>query len=166
MMPLRRLGDVVLIRVFLAMAIGLALAACATIIEGTTQIVAVDTPGVPGATCTLSTKSGPQVVATPGTVSLKKGPDPIPISCVKPCYVHELSIIRSSSESMPTGDLVSLAIDSHSGAMYHYPDTFTVSMTPDSSSLDPVCIGAEEPPPPPEPPPKRTSSAQQKKTAR
>ena len=66
---------------------------------------------------------------------------------------------------MPSGDLVSLAIDSHSGAMYHYPDTFTVSMTPDSSSLDPVCIGAEEPPPPPpEPPPKRTSSAQQKKT--
>ena len=100
-----------LIRVLLAVAIGLALAACATITEGTTQVVAVDTPGVPGATCTLSTKSGPQIVATPGTVSLKKGPDPIPISCVKPCYVHELSIIRSSSESMPSGDLVSLAID-------------------------------------------------------
>src|SRR5882672_1595333 len=47
------------------------LAGCATITRGTSQVVAVSTPGVPGATCTLTSPSvGTQVVVTPATISL------------------------------------------------------------------------------------------------
>ena len=45
-------------RRFVILAFALALAGCATITKGTTQTVAVDTPGVPGATCTIQTQSG------------------------------------------------------------------------------------------------------------
>jgi hypothetical protein len=145
------------------------LAACATITTGTTQVVAVDTPGVPGATCTLSTQSGPQVVATPGTISLSKGSNPIPISCVKQCYLNGQSIVASNAQSMAAGNVIfggviGLGVDSVSGAMYKYPDMVTVSMTPDYASQDPACHAVGRPPPypyvPPPSPPKRTSSAQ------
>jgi hypothetical protein len=112
------------------------LVACATITKGTTQTVAVDTPGVPGATCTITTQSGPQVVTTPGTVSLKKGSDPLPIACAKECYVNGQSIIPSNAEAMAAGNvvfggLIGLGVDAASGAMYKYPDMFTVAMSPD-----------------------------------
>ena len=144
------------------------LVACATITTGTTQVIAVDTPGVPGATCTLSTQSGPQVVATPGTISLSKGSNPIPISCAKACYLNGQSIIASNAQQMAAGNvifggLIGLGVDSVSGAMYKYPDMVTVSMTPDYSSPDPACRGIGRPPypyVPPTPPPKHTSSAQ------
>jgi len=80
-------GDIVFrLRHVALLACAFLLVACATITEGTTQTVAVDTPGVPGAT--ITTQSGPQIVTTPGTVSLKKGSDPLPIACTKECYVN------------------------------------------------------------------------------
>jgi hypothetical protein len=63
--------------------LALLLAACATITKGTTQTVAIDTPGVPGATCTILTQNGPQVVATPGSVVLSKGSSALPIQCTR-----------------------------------------------------------------------------------
>ena len=94
------------------------------------------------------------MVQTPGTVSLKKGSDPIPIMCTKECYVNGQSIIPSNSESMAAGNvifggIIGLGVDSASGAMYKYPDMFTVAMSP-----DPAC---QRPPPPAvRPSPKRT----------
>ena len=70
-----------------ALLAALALAGCATITKGTSQIIAVDTPGVPGAMCTITTQSGPQGVTTPGTITLAKGSSPLPISCTKECYL-------------------------------------------------------------------------------
>jgi hypothetical protein len=48
-------------------ACAVSLVACATITKGTTQVVAIDTPGTPGATCTIQTQNGPQLVTTPGS---------------------------------------------------------------------------------------------------
>lgn len=59
------------------------LAACATITKGTSQLVAIDTPGVAGAVCTINTAGGPQTVTTPGTVTLSKGSASLPIQCAK-----------------------------------------------------------------------------------
>jgi hypothetical protein len=148
-------------------AVAFLLVGCATITKGTTQVVAIDTPGVPGAMCTITTQAGPQGVQTPGTVSLKKGSDPLPIACVKACYVNGQSIIPSNAESMAAGNVIfggviGLGVDAASGALNKYPDMVTVAMTPDVSSPDPACRGVGRPPPyyPPGPPPKRTSSAQ------
>lgn len=114
----------------------LLLVACATITKGTTQVVAVDTPGVPGSSCTISTKAGPQMVMTPGTLTLEKGSEPLPISCTKTCYLTGQSIVPSNAEAMAAGNVIfggviGLGVDAASGAMYKYPDIVTVAMNPD-----------------------------------
>jgi hypothetical protein len=112
------------------------LVGCATIVKGTTQVVAIDTPGVAGAACTITTQAGPQMVTTPGTVTLKKGSDALPISCVKECYVNGQSVIPSNAEAMAAGNVIfggviGLGVDAASGALNKYPDVVTVAMVPD-----------------------------------
>lgn len=134
------------------------LAACATITKGTTQVVAIDTPGVPGATCTIQTQSGPQTVVTPGSLTLNKGSNALPIQCTKECYINGASIIPSGTEAMTAGNVifggvVGLGVDAASGAMNKYPDMVTVAMTPDPACRQPA-------PPPPRRRPPHVSSAQ------
>jgi hypothetical protein len=123
--------------------LALLVAGCATITKGTTQPVAVDTPGVPGAVCTIQTQNGPQVVTTPGTIVLNKGSAALPVQCTKECYVTGSSIIPSNTETMAAGNVVfggviGLGVDAASGAMNKYPDFFTVAMTPDPACQQPV----------------------------
>jgi len=104
--------------------------------------VAIDTPGVPGATCTITTQSGPQTVSTPGTVVLAKGSTALPIQCTKECYLMGSSIIPSNTEAMAAGNvvfggLIGLGVDAASGAMNKYPDIVTVAMVPDQSCRAP-----------------------------
>src|SRR5260370_32266501 len=82
------------------------LVGCATLTKGTTQSVAIDTPGVPGATCTISTQNGPRMVSTPGTVVLDKGSAALPIQCAKECYLLGSSIIPSGTETMAAGNVI------------------------------------------------------------
>ncbi len=148
-------------RIFAILAFALALAGCATITRGTHQTIAVDTPGVPGAVCTIQTQSGPRGVTTPGNVTLDKGSAPLPITCTKECYTPGSSIIPSGTEAMAAGNvvfggLIGLGVDAASGAMNKYPDVVTVSMTPDSACGGPAAprrprrpVEAASPPPPP-----------------
>jgi hypothetical protein len=138
------------------------LTGCATIVKGTTQIVAIDTPGVAGATCTITTQAGPQIVTTPGTMTLKKGSDALPISCAKACYVNGQSVIPSNAEAMAAGNVIfggviGLGVDAASGALNKYPDVVTVAMTPDYNN--PSCRGPGRPPPPYAPPARTTKRA-------
>jgi hypothetical protein len=131
------------------------LAACATITKGTTQLVAIDTPGVTGAVCTITTSSGPVTVTTPGTVTLSKGSASLPIQCAKACYVTGTSVIPSDAEAMAAGNvvfggLIGLGVDTMSGAINKYPDQVAVAMSP-----DPAC---QKPPPVSPRPPPRTSN--------
>jgi hypothetical protein len=133
------------------------LVACATITKGTTQLVAIDTPGVAGAVCRITTSSGPQTVTTPGTVTLSKGFASLPIQCTKECYVTGSSVIPSNAEAIAAGNVVfggviGLGVDAVSGAINKYPDQVTVTMTP-----DPACRQAPPPSPSPRASP-RTSS--------
>jgi hypothetical protein len=125
-------------RMVLLGAAALLLAACATITKGTTQLVVIDTPRVAGATCTVTTKNGPQVVTTPGSLTLNKGADALPVSCTKACYVTGSNAIPSSPEVMAAGNVVfggiiGLGVDAASGAINKYPDQITVAMVPDRS---------------------------------
>jgi hypothetical protein len=128
-----------------ALALTLALVGCATITKGTTQTIAVDTPGVPGATCTIQTPSGPRGVVTPGNVALDKQSAALPITCAKECYVMGSSMIPSNTESMAAGNVIlggviGLGVDAATGAMNKYPDLVTVAMTP-----DPACRSPRQP---------------------
>lgn len=126
------------------------LGACATLTKGTTQTIAVDTPGVTGADCTITTQSGPQQVITPGTVTLQKGSNPLPITCIKECYSNGASIIPSGTEAMSAGNVVfggvlGLGVDAISGAMNKYPDQVTVAMVPDPACVKPPPVQRRKP---------------------
>jgi hypothetical protein len=108
------------------------LIACATITKGTTQLVAIDTPGAPGATCTIQTKDGPQLVTTPGSVTLSKG------SAALPVYLPGSGVIASNTEATAAGNvvfggLIGLGVDAATGAMNKYADQVTVAMIQDQS---------------------------------
>lgn len=129
----------------------LALAACATMTKGTTQVVAVNTPGVAGATCTLTSEAiGSQLVVTPGTVTLEKSKESVAVKCSKECYVDGGGVIASNMEAMTAGNIilggvVGLGVDAASGAMNKYTPEIQVVMTPIQGCRVP---GAAPAPPP------------------
>lgn len=132
----------------LAFALGCALllAACATIVKGTTQVVAVNTPGVPGATCTLSSPSlGSRVVITPGTTTVEKSKDNINVRCTKECYLDGAGVLSSSFQAVTAGNIIlggviGLGVDAASGAMNEYAAEVQVVM-----QVDPNCEPVEAP---------------------
>lgn len=136
-------------RIVVIALLAIALAACATIVKGTTQVVAVNTPGVPGATCTLTSSAiGSRVIVTPGTTSLEKSQESVSVRCTKECYVDGAGVITSNMEGMTAGNIIlggviGLGIDAASGAMNKYTPEIQVVMTP-----VPGCRPAGEQPPP------------------
>jgi hypothetical protein len=112
------------------------LAGCASITKGTTQSISLDTPGAPGASCTLSSEGiGSKTVSTPATLMLDKSQHNIAVTCKKECYQDGVGIIASSTESMTAGNVlvggvVGLAVDAASGAMNKYNDVNQIAMVP------------------------------------
>lgn len=118
-----------------AFAAALLLGGCATITKGTTQSVAIDTPGVTGAVCTISTTAGPQTVATPGVFVLAKSSATLPVKCAKACYQDGGGILGSTFEAMTAGNLIvggviGIGVDAMSGAINKYPDQISIPMIP------------------------------------
>lgn len=109
---------------------------CATITKGTTQAVAIATPGAPGATCTLTSGGiGTKVITTPATIVLDKSQDNISVVCKKECFQDGVGIIASNTESMAAGNVlvggvVGLGVDAVSGAMNRYNADNQFSMVP------------------------------------
>lgn len=112
------------------------LAGCATITKGTTQTISVDTPGVPGAACTLSSEGISTVnLVTPATVTVDKSKHAINIRCKKECYQDGVAIASSNTESMTAGNIlvggvVGLGVDAVSGAMNKYNEQNIVALVP------------------------------------
>lgn len=109
---------------------------CATLTKGTTQSIAVNTPGVPAAQCTLTSASiGTKVITTPASIVVDKGSDNIVVTCRKECYQDGIGIIQSSTETMAAGNVlvggvVGLGVDAMSGAMNRYTSDNQFAMTP------------------------------------
>ena len=112
----------------------LGIAGCATLTKGSTQTVVVNTPGVSGAMCTLTSASiGTQTVVTPASVTLKKGGDNIAVRCSKECYEDSVGTLPSSLEGMTAGNIVfggfiGLGVDAATGAMNNYAPEVQVAM--------------------------------------
>lgn len=117
-----------------SLAVGLS--ACATLTKGTTQAVAISTPGVSGAQCTLSSPSlGTKVVSTPASLVLAKSSENITVICRKPCYHDGSGVIASSTEAMAAGNIIAggvvgLGVDAISGAMNKYNADNQIAMVP------------------------------------
>jgi hypothetical protein len=123
-------------RTICAIACAVWIAGCATIVKGTSQSVAVDTPGAPGALCELSSPAiGTQTIKTPGTLVLEKSQHNIDVKCRKECFQEGVGIIPSNTESMAVGNIlaggvIGLGVDAASGAMNKYADRTTIVMIP------------------------------------
>ena len=112
------------------------LGGCATIVKGTTQQVAIKTPGVEGAQCTLTSGAiGTKVVTTPATIVLDKSQDSVAVTCRKQCYQDGVGIIASNTEGMTAGNIlvggvVGLGVDAATGAMNKYNADNQITMVP------------------------------------
>jgi hypothetical protein len=132
---IQRAGDLVMRALLSAAVLMLVLAGCATITKGTTQTIGVDTPGVPGAMCTVTTQAGPQTVSTPGFLVLPRSSAALPVRCSKACYQEAGGILGSTFEAMTAGNLVvggviGFGVDAMSGAINKYPDQISIPMIP------------------------------------
>lgn len=121
------------IRAFVAVAaLGVALSGCASVIEGSTQVIALTTPPVRGATCFLSNPQGRWRVTTPAHVKVKRSKEDIAVHCKKEGYRDARATIPSEIEPWTASNLlnagVGLGVDAWTGAINAYPDDFKVPM--------------------------------------
>jgi hypothetical protein len=112
------------------------LAGCATITKGTTQSIAINTPGAPGAQCTLSSSAiGNNTVYTPATLAVDKGQEGIVVRCTKECFQDGAGIVASNTETMTAGNVlvggvIGLGVDAATGAMNKYTADTSITMVP------------------------------------
>jgi hypothetical protein len=113
------------------------LSACASITKGTSQSVAINTAPVQGANCTLQNPSGTWTVVTPGSVTVPRTKNDINVKCEKTGFQAGMGVLKSGTQLMTAGNLIlggviGLGVDAATGAMNDYPESLTVTMTPDA----------------------------------
>jgi hypothetical protein len=114
----------------------LLLPSCATIVKGTTQTIAINSPGAAGARCQLRSGAiGTVDVVTPATVTLEKSQENITVHCTKECFQDGAGIVTSFTEGLAAGNIIAggvigLGIDAASGAMNKYAPETIIVMTP------------------------------------
>jgi hypothetical protein len=105
----------------------LVVSACATIMEGSGQSVAISTTP-PGAICNVD-RTGTHlasVTATPGSLRLEKSKNDLDVSCVKEGYGKSIvsvspKFVGTTFGNIVAGGVIGVAIDAASGANYSYP---------------------------------------------
>ena len=101
------------------------LTGCATLAEGTSQAIYIETPDHAGAQCVLTSKEiGTRTVNTPATIELPKSKHDIAVSCKQGCYTGA-AIIGSHFEGATAGNIVlggaiGVGVDAMTGAMNTY----------------------------------------------
>src|SRR5260370_39192818 len=130
-------------------AMGLAVSACASVIEGTTQQIAVNT-NPPGADCALYREEGIRIAAiqkTPGKALIEKTKNDIWIVCVKQGYQQATYLNHSGVAgavfvnviggvfTLGISTAIGAAIDSSNGSDNKYDSPVNVSMVANSPDL-------------------------------
>ena len=111
---------------FISLALISSLSACATIVSGSSQRVAVDT-SPEGADCRVSQGGMPigEIQQTPGAIMVQRGNGVVQMSCTKPGYRTAQQADGSGVNgwvfgNLVIGGLVGVVIDLATGAAYHY----------------------------------------------
>ena len=121
-------------RVLALAMVALALGACSTITKGTDQVVGVNTPGAPGAICTLASPAiGSIAVRTPGSTTLPKSRHDVQVTCTLDCFQDGACVIPSNFEGMTFGNIIfggiiGVGVDAATGAMNKYASSVSVVM--------------------------------------
>ena len=124
-------------------ALGVALSGCASIVEGTTQSIAVTSPPTDGAKCVLKSSEGTYYVTTPGNATVHKTKNDLDVNCTKDGFRDAHTTIPShfngaTAGNILAGGVIGLGIDAATGANYNYPTEFAVTMVPS----DPAPVAA------------------------
>lgn len=113
------------------------LTGCASIVNGSNQVVSVEARNkgemVSGASCKLQNDKGVFYVTTPGTVTLRRAYDDLVVKCEKDNIMPGLATVKSSTKGMAFGNIlfggiIGAAVDAGSGAAYDYPSLITILM--------------------------------------
>ncbi|OGT48019.1 MAG: hypothetical protein A3E82_04485 [Gammaproteobacteria bacterium RIFCSPHIGHO2_12_FULL_38_11] len=110
------------------------LSGCASIVDGTSQKVAVQTPPVNGAQCVLENNKGKWIVnGTPGSVTVHRSEQAMAVTCQKRGYLKDVKTFESRTKPMLAGNiifggLIGGAIDAGDGAAYRYPALMQVPL--------------------------------------
>ncbi len=110
------------------------LPACATIVNGTSQAVAVST-SPPGAMCAVD-RAGARigvVPQTPGSLWVDKSKNNLTVTCEKAGFqtasvTHTPSFSVMTAGNVIAGGLIGIAVDAMSGANYEYPTDLRIEL--------------------------------------
>jgi hypothetical protein len=113
------------------------LAACATIVNGTTQSIEVVTPPIEGAACELTNSEGTWFVTSPGKATVHKTKNDLKIICRKDGFQEGSTTLESRFVADTAGNiifgggiLIAAPIDALTGANYEYPTVTAIPMVP------------------------------------
>jgi phosphoketolase len=120
-------------------ALGAILSGCASIVEGTTQSIAVTSPPTDGAKCVLTSSEGTYYLATPGNTTVHKTKNDLDVICKKDGFKDAHATIPShfngaTAGNILAGGVIGIGIDAATGANYNYPTEFAVTMVPSESA--------------------------------
>ncbi|ANK80243.1 MAG: hypothetical protein TEF_05145 [Rhizobiales bacterium NRL2] len=112
-------------------------AACATVVEGTTQNVTVATDPA-GAACELKNdgKLVGAVNPTPGSLLLDRSNDDLDVECLKDGYLPGNLVMSSKFTGTTFGNIIlgggiGILVDAASGANNRYPESVSLVLTPE-----------------------------------
>lgn len=116
------------------------LGGCASIVNGTNQVMSVEArnkgEAVAGASCKLESDKGTFFVTAPGTVTVHRGYHDLAVKCEKDNLPPGLATVKSSTKGMLAGNIlfggiIGVAVDAGTGAAYDYPSLITIMMGED-----------------------------------
>ncbi|HYC02784.1 MAG TPA: hypothetical protein VED40_05790 [Azospirillaceae bacterium] len=121
---------------FAVLASAMAVSACSTIVEGTSQDIVVNTNPA-GAACDLvrEAKSIGRVESTPGTVKVQKTKHDITVVCTKDgfqqaTFMNKSDVAGATVGNVLAGGLVGWAVDSATGADNKYTSPINITLVP------------------------------------
>jgi hypothetical protein len=115
-------------------ALGVAVSGCASIVEGTTQSIAITTTPQPGAKCTLTNSEGIWYVTTPGNAQVHKTKHDLDIACTLAGFKDAHSTVAPHFNGATVGNgiaggIIGIGIDAATGANFNYPTEVNVPLT-------------------------------------
>ena len=123
----------------------LPLAGCASIVEGTTETVAVTTPPADGAKCVLTSSEGTYYVTTPGNTLVHKTKNDLNVECDRDGFQHASLKVPAkfggaTAGNILAGGIIGLGVDAATGANYSYPTAIAVPMSATTAAPAPVAV--------------------------
>ena len=109
------------------------LAACATIVKGSSEPIAVTTMPGSHASCTLTNGQGAVDVLAASTATVKKSRTDLDVVCADPAsHLAGKIVVQSDVEPWDFGNILTaglgLGVDWGTGAAYHYPTKVSVPL--------------------------------------